>query len=100
MASALSESQVNSFLAKVDGWTAQGGAISKTFQFKDYYHTMAFVNAVAWIAHGEDHHPDMEVGYNQCVVRYSTHSAGGLTEKDFNCAAKVDALLGQQAGKK
>ncbi|KPJ95190.1 MAG: pterin-4-alpha-carbinolamine dehydratase [Gammaproteobacteria bacterium SG8_11] len=67
--------------------------IHKTFKFKNYYETMAFVNAVAWIANREDHHPDMEVGYNRCVVRYSTHSVGGLSENDFICAAKIDALL-------
>jgi 4a-hydroxytetrahydrobiopterin dehydratase len=66
--------------------------IERTFAFKNYYRTLAFVNAVAWIAHQEDHHPEMEVGYNRCRVRYSTHSVGGLSENDFICAAKVDAL--------
>jgi 4a-hydroxytetrahydrobiopterin dehydratase len=54
---------------------------------------MAFVNALAWIAHAEDHHPDIEVGYRNCHVRYSTHAIGGLSENDFICAAKIDALL-------
>jgi 4a-hydroxytetrahydrobiopterin dehydratase len=72
---------------------ASGGNISRTFRFGNYYQTMAFVNALAWIAHAEDHHPDIEVGYNRCVVRYSTHSTGGLSENDFICAAKIDALL-------
>ena len=54
---------------------------------------MAFVNALAWVAHAEDHHPDIEVGYNSCHVRYSTHAIGGLSENDFICAAKIDALL-------
>jgi 4a-hydroxytetrahydrobiopterin dehydratase len=53
---------------------------------------MAFVNATVWISHREDHHPDMEVGYNKCKVRYSTHSVGGLSEKDFECAGKIEAL--------
>jgi len=70
-----------------------GGNISRTFRFENYYQTMAFVNALAWIAHAEDHHPDIEVGYNRCIVRYSTHSVGGLSENDFICAAKIDALL-------
>ena len=70
-----------------------GKAISRTFRFKNYYQTLAFVNALAWIAHGEDHHPDLEVGYNRCLVRYSTHAVGGLSENDFICAARVDALL-------
>jgi 4a-hydroxytetrahydrobiopterin dehydratase len=70
-----------------------GKEISRTYRFRDYYQTMAFVNALAWIAHGEDHHPDIEVGYNRCHVRYSTHAIGGLSENDFICAAKIDALL-------
>jgi 4a-hydroxytetrahydrobiopterin dehydratase len=69
-------------------------AIRKTFRFDDYHRTLAFVNAVAWIAHREDHHPDLEVGYNRCTVRYSTHDVGGLSENDFICAAKVDRLIG------
>ena len=67
--------------------------IERTFRFKDFHHTMAFVNAVAWIAHRSDHHPDMEVGYNRCRIRLSTHSAGGLTQKDFDSARSIDALL-------
>jgi 4a-hydroxytetrahydrobiopterin dehydratase len=69
-----------------------GKAIARTFKFKNYYETMAFVNAVAFIAHRQDHHPDLQVGYNQCRVEYSTHSAGGLSEKDFAAAHAVDAL--------
>lgn len=67
--------------------------ISRSFRFKDYYQTIAFVNALAWIAHREDHHPDLEVGYNRCVVHFSTHSVGGLSENDFICAARMDALV-------
>jgi 4a-hydroxytetrahydrobiopterin dehydratase len=76
-------------------WTlaADDGSISRLFRFRDYYQTIAFVNALAWIAHGEDHHPDLEVGYNRCLVRYSTHTVGGLSENDFICAARIDALL-------
>jgi 4a-hydroxytetrahydrobiopterin dehydratase len=76
-------------------WTLAGDntSISRTFRFKNYYQTLAFVNALAWIAHGEDHHPDLEVGYNRCLVRYSTHAVGGLSENDFICAARIDALL-------
>jgi 4a-hydroxytetrahydrobiopterin dehydratase len=89
---ALTQPQIGLLIAEVSGWKQQDGQIAKTYNFKDYHHTMAFVNAVAWVAHREDHHPDMEVGYNRCTVRYSTHSVGGLSEKDFICAAKVDAL--------
>ena len=70
-----------------------GKEISRTCTFKNYYQTMAFVNAQAWIVHAEDHHPDLEVGYNRCRIRFSTHSTGGLSENDFICSAKIDALL-------
>jgi 4a-hydroxytetrahydrobiopterin dehydratase len=70
-----------------------GKRIEREFSFKNYYETMAFVNAAAWVAHREDHHPDLEVGYNRCRVAYHTHAIGGLSENDFICAAKTDALL-------
>lgn len=72
--------------------TADNDALQREFRFRDHYATIAFVNAVAWISHREDHHPDLAVGYNRCRVRYSTHSVGGLSENDFICAARVDAL--------
>ena len=70
-----------------------GQMIQRIFRFKNYYQTIAFVNALAWVAHHQDHHPDLEVGYNRCVVHYSTHSVGGLSENDFICAASIDALV-------
>ena len=70
-----------------------GDRIEKTFRFADYYRTMAFVNAVASIAHREDHHPDLAVHYDRCVVAWSTHSAGGVTLNDCICAAKTDAAI-------
>lgn len=76
----------------LDGWTVAANTLERTFGFADYHATMAFVNAVAWIAHRGDHHPDLQVGYNRCSVQWSTHSAGGLTLKDVICAAQVDAL--------
>lgn len=93
--SCLNTQQVNAHLAKLSGWetTAAHNEIYKVFSFKDFYHTMAFVNAIAWFANQQNHHPDLKVGYNYCHVHYSSHDAGGLTENDFNCAAKVDALL-------
>ncbi len=69
-----------------------GQAIRKTFRFPDYYRTLAFVNALAFIAHREDHHPDLGVHYDRVVVRYSTHDVGGLSQNDFICAAKAQAL--------
>jgi 4a-hydroxytetrahydrobiopterin dehydratase len=66
--------------------------IRREFQFKNYYHTMAFVNALAWISHRENHHPDLLVSYNKCIVEYTTHAIDGLSKNDFICAAKVDAV--------
>ncbi|MEM7082847.1 MAG: 4a-hydroxytetrahydrobiopterin dehydratase [Pseudomonadota bacterium] len=78
-----------------EGWSISddGKEIVKDFQFKGYYKTIAFVNALAWIANSEGHHPDLEVAYNHCLVRYTTHAVDGLTENDFICAAKIDALI-------
>ncbi len=78
-----------------EGWEISDDAkeIRKDFEFKGFYKTMSFVNAVAWIANAEGHHPDLEVGYNHCLVRYTTHAIDGLTDNDFICAAKIDALL-------
>ena len=81
------------YLRDLPGWTSDGSAIGKTFKFADYFHTMAFVNAVASIAHREDHHPDLEVHYDNCVVKYSTHDVGGLSLNDFICAAKVEDIV-------
>ena len=90
----LDDRRVRDLLAEIPGWElTKPGEIGKTYRFKNYYETMAFVNATAWISHRENHHPDLEVGYNQCRVRYSTHSVGGLSENDFICAAKVNALV-------
>ena len=69
-----------------------GKAIKREFKFKDFYRTMSFVNALAHIANIEDHHPDLEIGYNYCRVRYSTHEVKGLSDNDFICAAKIDRL--------
>jgi 4a-hydroxytetrahydrobiopterin dehydratase len=92
-APALERGPVTQMLEQLPGWRDEGGQIARRFEFADFHHTMAFVNAVAWVAHQQDHHPDMEVGYKACTVRFSTHSAGGLTENDFICAARVDGLL-------
>ena len=93
----LDRNAATALLAQVSGWVLSdtAGEISRTFRFKNYYETMAFVNALAWIAHREDHHPDIEVGYNRCHVRFSTHSVKGLSQNDFICAAKLNALNGE-----
>ncbi len=90
----LPQAEVDALLKKVEGWTQRDQTIVKTFDFKNYYQTMAFVNTVAWIAHREDHHPDLVVGYNKCRVEYTTHAVKGLSENDFISAAKVDGLFG------
>jgi 4a-hydroxytetrahydrobiopterin dehydratase len=74
-------------------WIVEDGKLVKVYPFTNYYQTMAFVNALAWISHREDHHPDLTVGYNKCRVEYITHAIGGLSENDFICAAKCDALF-------
>jgi 4a-hydroxytetrahydrobiopterin dehydratase len=91
--SAMTAGQIKSKLADLPGWQHAGNEIAKQFSFKNHYETIAFVNAVAWLSHREDHHPDMEVGYNKCKVRYSTHSAGGVTERDVDCAELVEKLM-------
>jgi 4a-hydroxytetrahydrobiopterin dehydratase len=85
--------EAKKLLKTMPGWALEGGKLAKTYSFQNYYQTMAFVNATAWISHREDHHPDLLVGYNKCRVEYVTHAIGGLSENDFICAAKCDALL-------
>lgn len=98
---ALDDAQVQEYLGAVDGWTLDSGKIVKTYAFKNYHETLAFVNAAAWIFHAEDHHPELVVTYNRCTVKFDTHSVnggrGGISENDFICAAKVDALFQQAA---
>lgn len=94
---ALTPTEVVTRLAAAAGWQLTGDgpdvAIEKTFTFANYYETLSFVNAVAFIANAQDHHPDLSVHYNRCVVRFNTHDVKGLSETDFECAAQVDALL-------
>lgn len=75
------------------GWKLIDGALEKNFRFANFHETMAFVNALAWIAHRADHHPDLAVSYGQCTVRFNTHDVNGISVSDFDCAAQVDALL-------
>lgn len=96
----LDEDAASALMGEVHSeWSSieDGKAIQRTFRFKNYYQTIAFVNALAWVAHAEDHHPDLAVGYNRCTVNYSTHSVGGLSENDFICAARIDALVSDDA---
>jgi 4a-hydroxytetrahydrobiopterin dehydratase len=89
----LDDAQAKELLKRLKGWILEDGKLVKLYPFTNYYQTMAFVNALAWISHREDHHPDLTVGYNQCKVMYSTHAVNGLSENDFICAAKCDALF-------
>jgi 4a-hydroxytetrahydrobiopterin dehydratase len=77
--------------------SADGKQLYQDFHFENYYQTMAFVNALAWMAHDENHHPDLEVGYNHCLVRYTTHAVSGLTENDFICAHKAERIFNHSA---
>jgi len=90
---ALSDHDIGHLLSHVDGWSAGDGHIEKTYRFEDHYQTIAFVNAVAWISHREDHHPEMIIGYDSCTLRYNTHTVNGLSRNDFLCAAKADHLV-------
>ena len=94
---ALTPTELVSRLSALEGWKLTGDgadvAIEKTYTFANYYETISFVNALAFIVHAQDHHPDLSVHYGRCVVRFSTHDASGLSETDFECAAQADALL-------
>lgn len=89
----LSTEETTRLLSQLTGWQSEDHSIEKSYKFKNYYQTMAFVNAIAWISHREDHHPDITVGYNNCCVKYTTHAINGLSENDFICAAKIDKLF-------
>ncbi len=94
---ALTPTEIVKRLADLPGWRLSGDgadvAIEKAFRFADYHETMAFVNALAFVAHTLDHHPDLSVHYDRCVVRFSTHALQGISVTDFECAARADALL-------
>jgi len=95
---ALSATEIVTQLSQLNGeramgWRVMDGALEKTFAFKNFHETMGFVNAVAFIANAEDHHPDLALNYGQCTVRFNTHDVSGISVSDFFCASKVDALL-------
>lgn len=94
---ALTATEIVAKLAQLEGWSLTGDgahvAIEKTYRFANYHETIAFVNAVAFIAHTEDHHPDLSVHYDRCVVRLNTHDVGGISPTDIDCATRFDALL-------
>ena len=89
----LNEREIRDHLAQLSGWQVDGKVIEKTFAFRNWYETVAFVNALAWIATTEDHHPELRVTYDRCVVRFWTHTVGGISRNDLICAAKTDELV-------
>lgn len=94
---ALDAADAARLLGLVPGWALEDNKLVRTFGFTNYYRTMAFVNALAFLSHAEDHHPEITVTYKNCIVRYDTHSAHGLSDNDFICAAKANALFDQTA---
>lgn len=96
---AASDAEIAAALTVLTDWAVEDGKLVRALRFRDYHQTLAFVNAIAEIIHREDHHPELAVSYNQCVVRFDTHSVnggqGGLSENDFICAAKIDDIFGQ-----
>lgn len=94
---ALTATEIVANLADLDGWKLTGDgadvAIEKTYRFANYYETISFVNAVAFVANAQDHHPDLSVHYNRCVVRLNTHDVNGISATDIECASRFDGLL-------
>lgn len=94
----MTDAAIAAQLAVLPDWQHEHGFLCRTFRFADYHDTLAFVNALAYMIHREDHHPDLLVGYNRCEVRFNTHSVGGISENDFICAARADAIFLQRDG--
>ena len=98
-APALDDAGVEALLPAVPHWRVNGASLVREFAFLDYMETIAFVNALAWMVHREDHHPDLQVGYRRCSASWTTHSAGNrLSDNDFICAAKADAIYAGRTG--
>lgn len=94
---AYNATQIQQQLKSLPDWKWIDNTLCRNYRFKNYYETIAFVNALAFMVHQQDHHPDLRVQYNSCEVRYNTHSVGGITLNDFICAAKTDAIFGVPA---
>lgn len=89
---ALDKIEAEMLVSELNDWIIVGNKLEKTFRFKNFYETMAFTNAVAWIAHREDHHPELEISFSRCRVGWGTHTSGGISRNDIICAAKVDKI--------
>lgn len=95
-AEAMSPGEISLLIGDFPGWDNLGNCeIAKTYKFENFYETMAFVNAMALVAHRQNHHPELEISFNKARIRFSTHSVGGLSENDFICAAKIEAMMEQ-----
>lgn len=92
----MSKKEIEKMLDRLDGWKEKSGSIEKSFLFPDYNKVVDFVNATASISHSEGHHPDIELYYDRCIIKYTTHDINGLSEKDFICAEKIDDILRQR----
>ncbi|XZG69087.1 4a-hydroxytetrahydrobiopterin dehydratase [Chitinibacteraceae bacterium HSL-7] len=97
-AALLSDVETEMLLTDLADWVRNGSGIERTYRFHNFHETMAFVNAVAWVAHTQNHHPELEIGFGRCKISYTTHSAGGITRNDFIAAAHIDALTQQEPG--
>jgi 4a-hydroxytetrahydrobiopterin dehydratase len=96
---ALDQEAIAELLPQVAGWALVDGKLVRDYTFRDYHATIAFVNAIAAMANEQDHHPELLVTYRHCNVTYVTHSAGNaVSENDFICAARANALFDRQAG--
>jgi 4a-hydroxytetrahydrobiopterin dehydratase len=87
------DAEIAAQLAELPGWSLRDGCLERSFAFSDYHRTIGFGGALAWVVHAEDHHPELVVTYNRCLVRWNTHSVGGVSENDFICAARTDAVF-------
>lgn len=95
----LADAAIPAYLALVPGWQQDGPRIARCFEFRNYYEALAFVNAIAYVIHAEDHHPELVLTYNRCLLRFDTHTVndgkGGISVNDFICAAKINAIFDQ-----
>ncbi|MCM8543156.1 MAG: 4a-hydroxytetrahydrobiopterin dehydratase [Lentisphaeraceae bacterium] len=89
----MSESEISTMMSNFPEWEYKNGRVVRKWDFKNHYEAMAFINAVAWVSHKENHHPYITVGYRDVLVEYWTHAINGISENDFICAAKVNEIL-------
>jgi 4a-hydroxytetrahydrobiopterin dehydratase len=98
-AAALDQDVIDALLLEVPGWSVQENQLVRSFEFNNYHETIEFVNALAYMIHAQDHHPELTVRYRHCIAAFTTHSAGNaISMNDFICAAKANAIYDQRAG--